>query len=481
MFEATVISPVDSIFQQQDKDERTHCHTDDTVYDTERELSLSALGNGRHGNMKITPRRLYGSTTQKREKTREPLSDPQASSYPLLQHHSAPISGEREESSTQTKLHSLLNSYTNPPPICTMFKEGLPRKVRLKPPVPKFVSRETLSNSTAPKSSSFSTTNVPTFPTPATLRYTSVSAGVGPHSWRECPRRQSPGKRQRASHRSASAPGFPVLSHRKKWSVQSHCSRSLSHWRSATLPNRVPLEALNLERTDPLLSPCRTVPTFRPPFVVRRTDSRMLERRNFCGSHGVGAARHFNKEERQAREGEETREEDETPASLSRASSTSTEEPVTTNVPTLSELYNQYLHRPGREQQPKACGKHTSLAYTHHHSDEPHPRPHLSLLNNTSFTLTSSPTHTTSPPLPRQHHHTHSPSYSPTMRSLGHNDVNGQDLVAKYLMVHPGNERGSSVQNPSKLIEEKLRQLKEDCCQYKVCLALLPTLPPSSF
>ena len=470
------------MFQQQDKDhERTHCHTDDTVYDTERELSLSALGSGRHGNMKTTPRRLYGSTTQMRKKTREPLSDPQAS-YPLLQRHSAPIGREREESSTQTKLHSLLNSYTNPPPICTMFKEGPPRKVRLKPPVPKFVSRETLSNSTAPqcnpKSTSFSTINVPTFPTPATLRYTSVSAGVGPHSWRECPRRQSPGKRWRPSHRSASAPGFSVLSHRKKWGVWGHSSRSLSHWRSTTLPNRVPLEALSLERTDPLLSPRRTAPMFRPPFVVRRTDSRMLERRNFCGSHGVGAARHFNKEERQTCGGEEAREEDATPASLSRASSTSTEEPVTTNVPTLSDLYNQYLHRAGREQQPEARGKHTSVAYTHHRSDQPHPWPHLSPLNNS---LTSSLTHTTPPPLPRQRHHTHSPSYSPTMTSLGRNDVSGQDLVAKYLMVHPGNERGSSVQNPSKLIEEKLRQLKEDCCEYKVCLPLLPTLPPSSF
>ena len=68
------------------------------------------------------------------------------------------------------------------------------------------------------------------------------------------------------------------------------------------------------------------------------------------------------------------------------------------------------------------------------------------------------------------------------MRWFGHNDVRGQDLVAKYLMVQPGNTRGSGEQNPSKLIEEKLRQLKEDCCEYKVCLALLfAGLPLSSF
>ena len=449
--------------------------------DSGTDLSLSALGSG---GMKTTPRRLYSSTTQMREKTREPPSDPQAS-YPLLRHHSAPISGENEESSTQTKLHSLLNSYTKPPSICAMFKEGPPRKVRLKPPVPKFISRETPSNNIAPQcipnSSSFSTTNVPTFPTPTNLRYTSVSAGVGPHNWRECPRRQSPRKQWRSTHRSASAPGFPVLSHRKKkWSVQGRSSMPSRHWRSATLPNRVPLEALSLKTMDLALSPRRTAPAFRPPFIVRCTDSRMLERRNFCGTHCVGAARHFSKEKRRTRE--EAQEDDETPVYLPRAGSTSSEEPVTTlpaSVPALSEMYNQYLH--GREQQPTLHGKYSSLAYTHLSSDQTHPRTHLSPLKNTSFTSTSSPTHTTPPLLPRQHH-THSQSYSSPMRWLGRNDVRGQDLVAKYLMVQPGNTRGSSEQNPSKLIEEKLRQLKEDCCEYKVHLALLfPGLPLSSF
>ena len=430
--------------------------------------------------MKTTPRRLYGSTTQMREKP------PSQVSYPLLRHHSAPIGGEREESSTQTKLHSLLNSYTKPPSICAMFKEGPPRKVKLKPPVPKFISREALPDNTAPQRNpkSFSTTNVPTFPTPSNLRYTSISAGLGPHNWRECPRRQSPRKRWRASRRSASVPGFPVLSHTKKWNMQSCSSRPSRHWRSATLPNCVPLEALSLETMDLALSPCRTAPTFRPPFVVRHTDSRMLERRNFCGTHGVAAARHFSKEKRRTRGGEEAQEEDETPLYLSRASSTSKEEPITTlpaNVPTLSEMYDQYLHRPGREQQPKPHGKYSSLAHTCQSSDQTQPRPHLSPLKNTSFTSTSSPTHTTPPPLPRQHH-THSPSCSSPTRWLGHNDVRGQDVVAKYLMVQPGNTRGSGEQNPSKLIEKKLCQLKEDCCEYKVHSVLLfPGLPLSSF
>lgn len=468
LLEATVVSPVDTLFHQT-------AASDDGMYKSSAEnLPLSAPSSGSHGEQKAAVRRLFSSTTQLQ--TSEAPFDPQASQS-LQRHHSAPIGGEGG-ASAEAKLHSLLNSYTEPSPVHTTSQgqDGPPLKIKFKPPVPKAISRERSFNA-APQSNEDDGLIPGVLPTstPTKPMYVCLSSRVGPHSWRDCPRRQSPEKQLltvSTVHRSHSAPGSPSSS--RIWGLQD-CSCSVSyHHKSATLPNQVPPDALILKTADPALTPCKTIPELRPPFVVRHADPRMLERRDFCGSCGVRATRHY-RTEKKALGGEraQVRQETGEPGSPETGSivggkpvAGATAQP--SSGPTLSEMYNSYLNGSTHsEQQLRAheCGpEYSSQGHPHHHSSD-QTQPESSFPPQTTL-----PSFSTSIPirtLPSgQYHHVHPPPPSSSARWIP-NDMHRQDLVSKYLLAQPGNTR-SGVQSPSRLIEEKLNQLKTDCCECKV-------------
>ena len=92
---------------------------------------------------------------------------------------------------------------------------------------------------------------------------TSVTAGIGPHKWEECPRR-SPVKQRRVR----SAPASPTG--RRMEAISTHACRR------------------NLFSTGEVTS---GVVAGRPPFVVRHVDSKALTKWNFCGEWGSPSRR----------------------------------------------------------------------------------------------------------------------------------------------------------------------------------------------
>ena len=92
---------------------------------------------------------------------------------------------------------------------------------------------------------------------------TSITAGIGPHKWEECPRR-SPVRQRRVR----SAPASPTG--RRTGAVSAHaCRRNLFS---------------TGEVTNGVLGG-------RPPFVVRHVDSKALTKWNFCGEWGSPSRR----------------------------------------------------------------------------------------------------------------------------------------------------------------------------------------------
>ena len=493
LLEATVVSPVDTIFHQtaaSDSEEgvglKRRWQSDDGTYESSAGgLPLSALGTNSHGE-KTTSRRLFSSTTQLQ--TREAPFDPQASES-LQRHHSAPI-GAEGGASTEAKLHSLLDSYTEPSSIHTTFQgrhDRPPLKIKFKPPVPKAILRERSCDAAlryGPQSSEDDDPIPAVVPTsestPTKPMYSSLSSRVGPHNWHDCPRRQSPKKQQQivsTVHRSHSAPGSPS-STRSSWGLQDHSSSVSHHYKSATLPNCVPPDDLIRKTTDPAFTPCKALPELRPPFVVRHADPRMLERRDFCGAYGVRATRHFSTEEKAlGGERSQARQEDGQPAPPFETGSIVSGKPIVgaatrpSSGPTLSEMYNWYLNgpsHPGGEQQLRTHRRGSKCSSEdhprHHRSDQTHPKISLPPQPTIPSSSTSIPTSTSPSGL---YHHVHPPPPSSSSTRWTPNDVQRQDVVSKYLLAQPGNTR-SGVLSPSRLIEEKLHHLKTDCCECKV-------------
>ena len=406
-------------------------------------------------------RKLFASSSQQREKLLTDGLDP------LLRHHPAPV-GEENVTTTQARLHSLLSSYTEPLwPEDGMGKESdvpipQPFRVKFKPPVPKFTKPQ------PPARDDPIIPNPPSLKTSGKLCYKTLSARVGPHGWEECPRR-SPERRRRK--RSSSAPSSPKLDRRTQ-SKTSHHSRAL------TLPNSVPLEALDLETLDPVLAPRNpnSIPDTRPPFVVRHTDPKLLSKRDFCGRHRATVARHhgamsagrpLTPDDLETAGGTvELREPlylNETPSP--RADGTSIPLPTTEDDstplqspsdyrdPTLPEMLGTYLNETSRvapsssklsgSLKSASTGGHTctcggrSRPYAAHGSYRLPPK-------SSSVSLGSR-----SPPRLNRVRGSH------------------RDMVSKYLLSQPGNRR-LGVQSPSKLIEEKLHRVLEECCQCRV-------------
>ena len=482
LLEATVHSPIDAIFGRpsasgttetdaSEKNTSTSTSRDDGSESPPEDAPHSGSAARSHAS-----RKLFSSSSQQVEKF---LAD--GLELPP-RHHSAPVGEENGGTATQARLHSLLSSYTEP---LRSEEDGRgresdvpdpqPFRVKFKPPVPKFTKPQPPASWRVPMVGGDSTDpDPPGLKSSSTLYYETLSARVGPHGWEECPRR-SPGRRRR--NRSNSAPNSPQPDRRTKPKV-SHRGRAF------TLPNSVPLEALGMESLDPALAPRNpdSIPDPRPPFVVRHSDPKLLSKRDFCGSHGVTVARHYGTapsgrplapEELETAGGTpELREplyQNETPSP--RADTTTTPPPTTEDEstppqlqaptggysdPTPPETRGRYLNDTSHiaPSSSKLSGslKSASTGGTCGSSSRPY-----ASLSHSSYRL---------PPK--------SSSFSLGSRGPPRSDgVRGsrRDVVSKYLLSRPGNRR-LGVQSPSRLIEEKLQRVMEECCQCRVGCSL---------
>ena len=363
----------------------------------------SAVGDPQHG----TTRRVFTSFPAATPSSlasiygKETLLPPMYSE-PLLRNHSAPAAVTTPE----TRLHSLLSSYRPQHKDGSKMYEDTtkPIRVKFKPPVPKFTPHTSV---TKPfKQGSF--TKPP---------YTS---GVGLHS---CPHRYETTER----HRSTSVPNLSAMR-------SSHCHKS------STLPNHVPVEFLRL---DPVLVPRGTAPDLRPPFVVRHTDPKMIEKRDFCVYTSPRTTRHFTKRNGPSSARSEEQGEVQRVPSIYLNDSSQDGGVIS---PQDTKPVDHYLN--GQKPSP-SNHTHKSLPTTYK------PKKFTTSSKQTSTASFMSSPHSTTPYLGVQ------------SQAWFGEEGSSRDLVSKYLLVHPGNiHRGE--ESPSKLIEEKLQKVMKECCECKV-------------
>ena len=375
-----------------------------------------------------------------------------------------------------------------------------PYRVKFKPPVPKFPGPKMHSQL------SYSPTHHPSTLPPHSHLYQSTTTRVGPHEWETCPRR-SP-KRQR----SYSAPTSPAR--RVRVSRRSHASSEGTRPLSADLDRSLALSDLDDSPTDEMVDG-------RPPFVVRHIDPHLMERRDFCGcsqtqasggpsrvSSGCSSGGAFRQSPlRRGRAADGVELEGDMPAYLNDNLRMSNEDYVpsgrlSSRVHTPSLKYRPHsVHFTTPPHTGTPTQVHSAHSTTPSHMSTPPPVRFTTPLHTDTPTQVHSahsttPSHmSTSPPVrfttplhtdtPTQVHSAHM-STSPPVRFTTplHTDTPTQvhsahrssypsphgrnrDIVAKYLVSHPGNVR-SGVDSPGRVIEEKIERLKTECCDCKV-------------
>ena len=455
---------------------------------------MSALGPGGGGGRESESslsRQLFQSEKQKSYRSDMVENHTLSASHRRLSRSQPSLAGTTTAASVRSrdgytsareKLHSLLESFSRPDRD-EREREVSPKpvyRVKFKPPVPRFgLGGRVLSPSERRDElgDGGSKTSRPTTPT-----YKSPTVGVGPHPWENCPRR-SP-KRVR----SRSLPNSPALSRTTK--VPKPPISRHDRERTTTVPNCIPLDRLqgvHLDCGHPDLTPCmrsqhHSAPNLKPPFVVGHPDPKLISKRNFCGEvrvHAI-AVRH-------------------TPSTLTPSTGGGTESPLptTATMATTSGQSEDIYESSDSEEL-------SDLTDSDSDNDNIHQFSGREFLSS-SFKgdpLASSPPHTYTGPTVNSHDRylksvrVPEPSRTPPIRrrNTGHSPVphrsqsksnpttpvkskslqssksiprkthgEKRELVSKYLMSEAGNIR-RGVASPSKVIVNKIQQLRDECC-----------------
>lgn len=325
---------------------------------------------------------------------------------------------------TSQRLHSLLDSYLDP--LQTKSRENkTPYRVKFKPPAPKS------SKKTPSKDSGYPADQGIELPQPSVSPrlYKSVTSKLGCHEWQACPRR-SP-KRVR----SYSAPNLTVSLKSPRQNLDER-----------DLPLTVSDLMSDLEELDDL-----------PPFVVRHIDSELIERRDFCGSS------HFSPPSQRALGvGGEPLE-------------------VEHGRPGESDMTDCF-RRHGAERGRDSCLRRGLTASLKTGRDRPlYLNEHLRMSNEdyqsgkqasttsrfeTPANYSSSPKGGMTSDLQPSPISSRISSSVPRLNKWAHASTR-RELMSKYLVSQSGNVR-EGVDSPGKLIQDRIKLLKEECCDQKV-------------
>jgi hypothetical protein len=367
--------------------------------------------------------------------------------------------------SAREKLHSLLESYKGSEGERERQREvpKSPYRVKFKPPVPRFRSEHTLpasgghSNMRDGGSDDEGILSTSRLTTPS---YRSPTVGVGPHEWKNCPRR-SP-KRVR----SHSLPSSPAP--RTKFPKQ--VASPLHRQRATTVPNQVPLdrlEAVHLDCGHPDLAPRQyrpqSAPDLQPPFVVPHPDPKLISKRNFCGEVGVTAVRHFPPSLPNP-----TR--TLTSASAAGPGRQSSPAPPTATMATTSGMPYWSRSRDTSDDELHISTDSESDVDTNDSRDSS-PAPMRHTRSNPTTPVKNKPQSSRGVPSLSSTSGKHASMSARSLRSnSSYSRVRGRryhgrrELVSKYLAERSGSPRRDGEASPSRVIVDKIQRLRNECC-----------------
>ena len=425
-------------------------------------LTRSALESSRHGRSSSTSRWLFQSKRERSYRLDGESHSLQGTtgrglsrSQPSLAYSTAgAVDGY---TSAREKLHSLLESYRRSHGEREQQEAPKsPYRVKFKPPVPRFRSEHNLRASGGQErdggngdKGTLSTSR------PTTPSYRSPTVGVGPHEWQNCPRR-SP-KRVR----SRSLPSSPAP--RTKFPKQAPSPLHRQRERATTVPNQIPLdrlEAVHLDCGHPDLTPRELRPQdaadFRPPFVVRHPDPKLISKRNFCGEVGVSAVRHF-------------------PPSPPNPTSTQTSSagrqlgssaPPTATMATTTSGIPYWGSRDTSDDELHIVTDSESDIDTNDFRDAS-PPPMRHTRSNPTTPVKNKPQSSRGIPSlsSTSGKHASVSARSSTLRSSRRQRYHvSRKLVSKYLVERSGSERRDGEASPSRVIVDKIQRLRDECC-----------------
>ena len=469
LLETTVQSPVDVIFNesQLDRSSQLNHSTSETSSDDEElgRLTRSALDSSQQGPSSSTSKRLFQSERERSYQVDENHSL-SASHGGSFQSHSLAANAATATTDGYTlareKLHSLLESYKRSQG--EREHRELPKspyRVKFKPPVPRFRREQAFAASGRRGDGGEGVDdNILPSSRPTTPSYRSLTVGIGPHKWQNCPRR-SPKRRRSRSLPCSRAPWA-------KCSKQADPS-PLHRQRATTVPNQIPLdrlEAVHLDCGHPDLAPRSyqplSGPALRPPFTVGRPDPKLMSKRNFCGEIGVTAVRHVTLSSPNP-----TTLRTLTFTGAGRRSLTPPRPAAAATMATASGMPPFWREDSADELSDGS----DSDSDGDNDSSGPSPSPVRHARSNLTTPLSNKPQSSRGAP---------SSSFSSRKYGLvstrsplrsGKRYCGRKELISKYLVERSAGRRKAGEGSPSKVIVDKIQRLRDECCACLVSMA----------